>query len=454
MLKGAKEMTAGIEKLNAAIEKLLADGFQKLLPEIGMLAKAISGVADNSGTAAALGAGAVGLYGASKILPKALPAIGTGTAVGTGLMPSSGVGLLKTLGSVGTFVFGMISVADSLDATLHNKRASEWNLAGRLGQSFGPAKEIIEYQEMIDRNNAYVAEQARIRAARPTTDNVVQNPAAIAGFNPFKPFKAFGDIIDKAKDKVLDFVRAMGDRNLRRLQDMAAQRQGLELNAGVAESETELARLRLQYMSTTPLGMIGALPELNQLNDTIREEMKRLQDLLGSIDTSTQKGVIESNQIKASILKLSTEERANMMMLSRAMLDSMIAESFGAGRFEKILITTTQNLAQGLEKHVISPNIDRAFVGSLTPSGQQPVKPQDVLNQMRERMPVKAINMLGSQQNVLDQLDEIADSHLNLAKQNQKLREMLDDHLDTDDVVQSYRQTRPAGRTALGGPGS
>lgn len=215
------------------------------------------------------------------------------------------------------------------------------------------------------------------------------------------------------------------EARLEELQRQAAERTRLDLSAAEQASITQLRRLEFEVARTTPLGTVGAVNELNALQRALREEMRRLQELLESVDTSTTQGAIESNKIKAQVAQLRIEEKQNAMKLHRALLDSILAEAMGAGRFRKILVTPDQNLELGLRKNIIKEM--PAFTGSKTPSGR---RPRRITHKPQE----------GS-----EALIDLAQAAKAAAPFLAEIEGMV-----ADDGVETMRPTRSGGRTALG----
>jgi len=82
----------------------------------------------------------------------------------------------------------------------------------------------------------------------------------------------------------------------------------------------------------------------------------------------TKQFTIETQIIKS----LRLEERQRSMEMMRGVLDSVQAQAFNAGKFEKIIFTEDRNLRKGLEMGVV-----KAFspiTGSLNRSGRKPVR--------------------------------------------------------------------------------
>ncbi len=186
--------------------------------------------------------------------------------------------------------------------------------------------------------------------------------------------------IDKVKTSAeklrtgLDYLAVKGlEQNLRKLQQQAARQEQLQLTANEKTSLTQLARLSAQIAQTTPLGSIGALPEMRELQNTLETEIGSLRKVLVNIDESTFKGRLEANGIRANIKSLQLEQRQNSLSITRAIQDSLVSQAFNSGKFEKILINWDKNLGQGLRIGAVNPRIPE-FTGSTTSSGRKPVR--------------------------------------------------------------------------------
>lgn len=121
-----------------------------------------------------------------------------------------------------------------------------------------------------------------------------------------------------------------------------------------------LLRLQFQVQSTTPIGVIGAINSGNALAAGIRGEITRLQEIVHTLSLSdSAESAREAARLRQIMLGLELELRQLRMTSMRALIDGVLAEASRAGRFEKVLVTETQNLGAALERGLIA---SRPFV--------------------------------------------------------------------------------------------
>ncbi len=190
---------------------------------------------------------------------------------------------------------------------------------------------------------------------------------------------------EKVKQYAQQVKAAKEAEAFRQAQDRAREAEQIRARAGLAGTETDIARARYEYARMSVFGTIGAIPELNDLNDTLEKEIGKLRKVQESIDQSTTEGLTEWNRIEGQILRLRTEQKRNFIDLDRALIEGVVGQAFGAsGSFQKIIVNHERNLGKALYKGLINPDVSPRV-------GRVPV-PGDML-----RMPVRIQDLLPSE---------------------------------------------------------
>lgn len=166
--------------------------------------------------------------------------------------------------------------------------------------------------------------------------------------------------LDKAKQAAERFKTGLDnlvqkgmEANLKRLQQQAAKREELTLTATEQGVSTQLSRLEFDLARTTPFGTIGAMSEYRDLQKQLSSEIESLNAVMDNIDQSTQAGRIEAARMNVQIKGLRLEQKTRGLEITKAMLDSIQAQAFNAGKFEKIIFTQDQNVRKGLQAGVV-----------------------------------------------------------------------------------------------------
>lgn len=326
---------------------------------------------------------------------------------------------------------------------LDRLKARRMQLVGVIGQN--PMASDVDRKNLETLQEQLRSLNAQIDKLRPSGGG---KGTSITGkfFEVIKTGAAYAKSgVEKLSDAFANLEKRMLENHLKTLQRNAANKQMLEMSATEAESMTHLSRLRYAIAKETPLGTIGALPELENLQATIRKEMGKLEDLLASIDKSTAGGRIEANKIQGEILQLRLEEKQNLKEFTQGLLSGFVAEAMGAsGHFSKLILTQDYGLGAALD-HRIYKEFD-ALTGSVRMDHpkMKPVFPGDILKGLGQKSnPLRAIDSAIGQ-NKVDQLK-------NIKKQFERLIDMEEQsNDDSHRDVQDYRQTRTGGRTNLG----
>jgi len=154
----------------------------------------------------------------------------------------------------------------------------------------------------------------------------------------------------------------------------------LNLDNAIKAGEVALRQQEYERQKMSILGPLGSQKELNSVIEAINEQIEVLEKILGQTDTSTKQGIIDSNSIKLEISKLRTEEKSLRKELLDAFLSQIVATALGAGKFEKILISSNKNLAEALRIGAVKKN--PYLTGSVTPSYRPPIRTEDILPQI------------------------------------------------------------------------
>lgn len=409
-LEASVKMQQSLDRLNASVEDLLEKGISKLLPAIDFLSASITKIANNLGLTIGVGAG---LYAGSKILPRMFggglgggipgrvvapdgawtptvirqifppkgllpgpggaPALPWTSTLGPYIGPSGG----SKIGAGAFAAYGVGSLADSIYSTVENKRAAKWNLAGRLGQKVSGMSEVYDYQDMLDRQKAFVAN--KIAQLSPADKKTFDNLQADKGTSPFK---VIGDVLSNGGEKIKNAFTAVEKTLLRfrlqGLQKQAARQQDLLLRAEKESSITTLKRQAFELARISPFGDLAAMPQLADLLTQLNKEITSQTKILGNIDTSTEAGKIAANKQISEINDLKIQEKSLRINQQKAYLDAAISDIFhsGIGPFEKILVDANRNQRQGLEKGILNKNLD--FVtGGLGGSTRHGIDPRE-----------------------------------------------------------------------------
>ena len=265
----------------------------------------------------------------------------------------------------------LLAKRQEISAMLLSAPTSDVGERGWLGQKLGFYGDVPQADpKQTEKLRAMYADiQSRIKSLR-----AVETTGSAGGWMDW-----IKDGLDKAKDAASKFKTGFDDlvqkgleANVKRLQQQAARMQQLELTATEQTALTQLSRLDFDIARTTPFGTVGAFGEWRDLQQQLNREIESLVEVAKNIDSSTAQGRIEQARVNAQIKSLRLEERQRSVEMMRGVLDSVQAQAFNAGRFEKIIFTEDRNLRKGLEMGVV-----KAFspiTGSLNRSGRKPVR--------------------------------------------------------------------------------
>lgn len=326
----------------------------------------ITGFAPTAGA----GAGAAGL-GLAGVGGAALAGLGIAAAtIGVGLGGGMTAGYLMERGGLIEAQERADAIQARMDEIAQNNKASEDQATRLRGERQALGQEITKYAEEHKRgfvrrffgaddlgesDRKVIAEmQARRQALTEQIEALTAAQKKTREEAADVPSQTTPAKLAQDAQKAQTEVDALNDR-LRTLQENAAKRVSLDLSAQEAASVSQLARLQAQIAETTPLGVIGAIPELRALQQTLQVEIARLTEILESIDQSTTEGVIEANKIRSQILGLKLESKQINEQIRMGIKG--FEQIIGAGRWEKVLFTFDQNLAKGLEIGVISKEL-------------------------------------------------------------------------------------------------
>ncbi len=370
----------------AGLKGLAMKGLGKGLNGIGRSAARSAGGAASKGAARAGGrvGTAISRRLAMQTIPRSL-SLGmpvTGGVLGYGLPATAALASIYTAGKSAETAYEERKALNSLQGQMSNNRL--FDVANKA-------------------KSTAIIPREKLAARRQELDALISSRAAGAGTQPEGFFAGISDFLGfmpelpEVDTKQLDKLREMRQRiheqireidstampgldkttkaaqnvskatidlenNLNTLQQQAAKRQELNITGQELASSSSLARAQLQMARMTPLGMVGATSESLQLQEELNREIENLNKLLANIDKSTSEGRAESNRIKTQIVGLRTEQKQNAVAMSRAYLDSIQAQAFNSGAFEKILVTQHQNIAAGLDSGMIQG--PREWVGA------------------------------------------------------------------------------------------
>jgi hypothetical protein len=141
-----------------------------------------------------------------------------------------------------------------------------------------------------------------------------------------------------------------------RLRNEQARQSQMAFQLQMADYADKLNILRLQYQvqSTTPIGVIGALDSLRDLQRGLAQEIERIRERITELrEKGSDEALREARKLEQTVLGLELELRQLRLQAMQALLDSVVQQAFNMGSFEKILITQNQNLGLALEKGLI-----------------------------------------------------------------------------------------------------
>ncbi len=274
----------------------------------------------------------------------------------------------------------LLSSAPTGDMGIHK----DW--FGRMLGFYGNfAQSDLRQIDRLRQQRADIQRQVQELRAKPTT-NIVSDV-----------FESIRSGLDKAKNAAEKFKVGLDNMiekglqwNLKVLQQQAARRQELELKATEQGALTQLSRLEFDLARTTPFGNIGAMGQYLDLQKQLNREIESLTAVMNNIDQSTLAGRIEAMQINQQIKGLRLEEKTRGLEMTRAMLDSIQAQAFNAGKFEKIIFTQDRNVRAGLSMGILNPSYPQIFGSTGHPSkGRHPVHLNPATNA------VEAVDNLG-----------------------------------------------------------
>jgi hypothetical protein len=255
---------------------------------------------------------------------------------------------------------------------------------------------------------------------------------------------ALGKSLKELEQKALE-------ANLKKLQQQAAKRQQLELTASEQASLTQLARIEFQIAQTSPFGVAASRAGMESLLGRIADEIAALEDYLANIDQSTAQGRIEANKTRGEIAQLRLERK----QINRQFLDALkglaISEALGAsGAFKKIILDQNNALAIALEKGIFRDDLPEV-TGSIGPSkGLKPRSIKDIIaGNGTGKSVVHQSGGAASKDDAAEQASELAKNARKNAEMMQRLAELLG-AMEEPTPPEMMRPTRSGGRTSLG----
>lgn len=143
--------------------------------------------------------------------------------------------------------------------------------------------------------------------------------------------------------------------------------QRLGRDAEFLSGELAVSLAKLSYFESSPLGF-GAtfgvrLEAIQKITQQLELARKRL-GAINSLERQSDDQRKEALSLEEQIYKMMQQRMELQKQLNDGYLDAVQAQAFGAGRFEKILISRDQNLARALEMGAIKANRAVGQVGA------------------------------------------------------------------------------------------
>lgn len=190
-----------------------------------------------------------------------------------------------------------------------------------------------------------------------------QNAAAVAKLQALKkPADELPPVIKAAADRMAEVVaqtnaeKAAIERVLTPAERMAKALSDLQTPREFQEAMLELRRSEVAANEANPLGFgdayaakLDMVKEINRTLDVITEQIR-------NTDQSTHKGQIAAIALETKRNQLIAERSALLADQARGYLDAVQAQAFGAGRFEKIIVSQEQNIAAALQAGIAKAN--------------------------------------------------------------------------------------------------
>lgn len=152
------------------------------------------------------------------------------------------------------------------------------------------------------------------------------------------------------------------ERELRANQ-VASQQAPLQIE----QAETDLRRQEFQLRRLSPLGTVGAFPELQSINDSLRDQI----EILNRMAASSELSALETINVKRAIISRELEIKQNQRAFLDAFRDQALQQVLQSGAGGRsIIISQTRNVATGLRKGLfgLPKDVSRALLGNVDPS--------------------------------------------------------------------------------------
>lgn len=157
----------------------------------------------------------------------------------------------------------------------------------------------------------------------------------------------------KEEQDALDAVNKSISERFNRLKQEAVGGETLRVRGGIQGSLLEIMKLQTQVAATSPFGNLATIDHLKEQNRLARQQYDTLKLIQDNTDVETAGGRKEFLGLEKELLGLQLLQKTNTKALRDIYTDGIISDAFGAGAFEKIIVSQERNLAKGLEKVMV-----------------------------------------------------------------------------------------------------